>query len=171
MVLSPMWFWSGSFWNRRNSKWKQIKRTQILWKRVWSSKCRWVFHKIRENNVIVDVEERRALVKDLVAKCAGDGEQVHIEDELLDEVANLIEYPCPIVGSFNSDFLEVPQEVLIISMQVHQRYFPILDSNGKLLPKFVVVRNGVETSDFVRKGNEKFYQLDLLMQDSSIKRT
>ena len=130
------------------------------------------FTKIRENNVIIDLDERRALVKDLVAKCAEAGEQVHIEDELLDEVTNLIEYPCPIVGSFNSDFLEVPQEILIISMQVHQRYFPILDSNGKLLPKFVVVRNGIESSDFVRKGNEKvlsarladarfFYQEDL----------
>mgnify|MGYP000494253978 FL=1 len=130
------------------------------------------FTKIRENNVIIDIEERRALVKDLVAKCAGAGEQVHIEEELLDEVTNLIEYPCPIVGSFNADFLEVPQDVLIISMQVHQRYFPILDTNGKLLPKFVVVRNGIESSDFVRKGNEKvlsarladarfFYQEDL----------
>lgn len=130
------------------------------------------FTKIRENNVIIDLDERRALVKDLVAKCAEAGEQVHIEDELLDEVTNLIEYPCPIVGTFNSDFLEVPQEVLIISMQVHQRYFPILDNNGKLLPKFVVVRNGVESSDYVRKGNEKvlsarladarfFYQEDL----------
>ena len=66
----------------------------------------------------------------------------------------------------------MPQDVLIISMQVHQRYFPILDTNGKLLPKFVVVRNGIESSDFVRKGNEKvlsarladarfFYQEDL----------
>ena len=130
------------------------------------------FTKLRENNVIVDIAERRELVKELVAKCAEAGEQVHIEDELLDEVTNLIEYPCPIVGSFNADFLEVPQDVLIISMQVHQRYFPILDTNGKLLPKFVVVRNGVETSDFVRKGNEKvlsarladarfFYQEDL----------
>ena len=130
------------------------------------------FTKIRENNVIIDLDERKKMVRELVAKCAEEGEQVHIEEELLDEVSNLIEYPCPIVGSFNSDFLEVPQEVLIISMQVHQRYFPILDTNGKLLPKFVVVRNGVEASDFVRKGNEKvlsarladarfFYQEDL----------
>ena len=104
------------------------------------------FTKIRENNVIIDIEERRALVKDLVAKCAGAGEQVHIEEELLDEVTNLIEYPCPIVGSFNADFLEVPQDVLIISMQVHQRYFPILDTNGKLLPKFVVVTAFVVTA-------------------------
>ena len=105
------------------------------------------FEKIRENNVIIDIEERKALIKKLINEnCTNSGEQVLVEDELLDEVTNLIEYPCPIVGSFNSDFLEVPQEVLIISMEVHQRYFPILDSNGKLLPKFVVVRNGVELS-------------------------
>lgn len=131
------------------------------------------FERIRENNVIIDIEERKALIKKLINEnCTNSGEQVLVEDELLDEVTNLIEYPCPIVGSFNSDFLEVPQEVLIISMEVHQRYFPILDSNGKLLPKFVVVRNGVETSEQVRKGNEKvlsarladarfFYQEDL----------
>ncbi|MDP0488633.1 MAG: glycine--tRNA ligase subunit beta, partial [Fusobacterium sp. JB020] len=91
---------------------------------------------------------------------------------LLNEVANLVEYPYPIVGTFNKEFLEVPQEVLIISMEVHQRYFPILDKNGKLLPKFVVVRNGIENSEKVKLGNEKvlsarladarfFYQEDL----------
>lgn len=129
--------------------------------------------KIRENNVIIDIDERKSLIKQLInEKCVGENEQVLIEDELLDEVTNLIEYPYPIVGSFNSDFLEVPQDVLIISMEVHQRYFPILDLNGKLLPKFVVVRNGISTSEFVRKGNEKvlsarladarfFYQEDL----------
>lgn len=131
------------------------------------------FAKIRENNVIIDIEERKNMIVNLIKEnCTNSGEQVFIEPELLDEVTNLVEYPCPIVGSFNSDFLEVPQEVLIISMEVHQRYFPILDSNGKLLPKFVVVRNGVETSEQVRKGNEKvlsarladarfFYQEDL----------
>ncbi|MGL4687640.1 MAG: glycine--tRNA ligase subunit beta, partial [Fusobacteriaceae bacterium] len=52
-------------------------------------------------------------------------------------------------------FLEVPQEVLIISMQVHQRYFPILNKAGKLQAKFVVIRNGIEDSEYVKKGNEK----------------
>lgn len=131
------------------------------------------FKKIRENNVIIDIDERKNMITKLINEtCVGDNEQVLIEPALLDEVTNLIEYPCPIVGSFNADFLEVPQEVLIISMEVHQRYFPILDKNGKLLPKFVVVRNGIEPSEFVRQGNEKvlsarladarfFYQEDL----------
>ena len=131
------------------------------------------FKKIRENNVIIDIDERKNMITKLINEtCVGENEQVLIEPALLDEVTNLIEYPCPIVGSFNADFLEVPQEVLIISMEVHQRYFPILDKNGKLLPKFVVVRNGIEPSEFVRQGNEKvlsarladarfFYQEDL----------
>ncbi|MGL5088337.1 MAG: glycine--tRNA ligase subunit beta [Cetobacterium sp.] len=114
------------------------------------------FEKIKDNNVIIDIEERKELIRKLIKEnCEETTEQVLIDEELLKEVSNLVEYPFPIVGTFNSDFLEVPQDVLIISMQVHQRYFPILDLDGKLLPKFVVVRNGIEGSDNVRKGNEK----------------
>ncbi|MCS5421633.1 MULTISPECIES: glycine--tRNA ligase subunit beta [Psychrilyobacter] len=131
------------------------------------------FTKVRANNVIVDIEERKNMIVEMINKnCASAGEKVVIENELLDEVTNLVEYPYPIVGTFNSEFLEVPQDVLIISMQVHQRYFPILDSDGNLLPKFVVVRNGIDGSENVRIGNEKvlsarlsdarfFYQEDL----------
>ena len=114
------------------------------------------FQKLKENKVIYDIEERKQLIVDMInQKCTKAGEKVLIEEELLDEVTNLIEHPYPIVGTFNSEFLEVPQDVLIISMQVHQRYFPILDENGKLLPKFVVIRNGISDSDAVKKGNEK----------------
>lgn len=129
--------------------------------------------KIRENNVIIDIEERKKMIKDMINQnCTKEDEQVLVHENLLNEVANLVEYPYPIVGTFNKDFLEVPQEVLIISMEVHQRYFPILDKNGKLLPKFVVVRNGISYSEKVKLGNEKvlsarladakfFYQEDL----------
>jgi glycyl-tRNA synthetase beta chain len=114
------------------------------------------FEKVKENYVIVDIEERRERIKALIAaKCTKTGEEVLVEDELLDEVTNLVEYPYPVVGTFNSEFLEVPQEVLIITMQVHQRYFPVLDSNGKLMPKFVIIRNGIEHSENVKTGNEK----------------
>lgn len=113
------------------------------------------FTEIRKNNVIIDIKERKSMIREEILSKISENEQVVIEDELLAEVTNLVEYPYPIVGSFNSDFLEVPQEVLIISMQVHQRYFPILDKDGKLLPKFVVIRNGIENSENVRIGNEK----------------
>lgn len=113
------------------------------------------YKKLKENYVILDIEERKeSIVSQINKRCTKSGEEVHIEEWLLDEVTNLIEYPYPLVGSFNTEFLEVPQEVLIISMQVHQRYFPILDENGKLLPKFVVVRNGIEESAQVVRGNE-----------------
>lgn len=131
------------------------------------------FTKIRENNVIIDIAERKQMIRDMIkTNCTSEGEVVLIHDHLLDEVTNLVEYPYPIVGDFDPNFLEVPQEVLIISMEVHQRYFPILDTNGKLLPKFVVVRNGIDYSEKVKLGNEKvlsarladarfFYQEDL----------
>jgi len=131
------------------------------------------FTKVRGNNVIIDIAERKQLIVDMInEKCTQEDEVVRVDNDLLDEVTNLIEYPYPIVGSFNSEFLEVPQDVLIISMQVHQRYFPILSKEGKLLPKFVVIRNGIEGSEHVRIGNEKvlsarlsdarfFYQEDL----------
>jgi len=131
------------------------------------------FEKVRNNYVIIDIEERKNKILSMInEKCNKKGEQVLIRPALLDEVTNLVEYPYPIVGTFNSEFLEVPQDILIISMEVHQRYFPILDENGKLLPKFVVVRNGIEDSEHVRSGNEKvlsarlsdarfFYQEDL----------
>jgi glycyl-tRNA synthetase beta chain len=113
------------------------------------------FEKLKENNVIISIEDRKKMIVEQIEKrCTEANEKVRIEEALLEEVANLVEYPYPIVGSFNTEFLEVPQDVLIISMQVHQRYFPILDENGKLLPKFVVVRNGIEDSEDVRKGNE-----------------
>ena len=114
------------------------------------------FEKIRKNNVIIDILERKNLIKSLIEeKCNSQGEYGHIEEELLDEVTNLVEYPYPIVGRFNEEFLEVPQEVLIITMQVHQRYFPILNKEGQLQPKFIVVRNGVDYSEEVKRGNEK----------------
>lgn len=113
------------------------------------------FLKIRENNVIIDISERKELIKKLINEKLTDNERVEIDEELLNEVSNLVEYPYPIIGTFNSDFLEVPQDVLIISMKVHQRYFPILDKEGKLKPKFIVIRNGIEDSNYVRIGNEK----------------
>lgn len=113
------------------------------------------FSKLKENNVIVDIEERKNKILELIKeKCTVKGETVLINPELLDEVTNLIEHPYPVVCTFNPEFLDVPQEVLIITMETHQRYFPVLDVNGKLLPKFVVIRNGIDSSQFVKKGNE-----------------
>ena len=128
--------------------------------------------KIKENNVIIDISERRKMIEEMISKSLLEDEKADVDEGLLDEVTNLVEHPFAIVGTFSEEFLEVPQEVLIISMKVHQRYFPILDKKGKLLPKFIVIRNGIDFSQNVKEGNEKvlsarladarfFYQEDL----------
>lgn len=111
--------------------------------------------KIRENNVIIDISERRKMIEEMINNSLLEDEKADVDKALLDEVTNLVEHPFAIVGTFSEEFLEVPQEVLIISMKVHQRYFPILNKKGKLLPKFIVIRNGIDFSENVKKGNEK----------------
>src|SRR5690606_23478742 len=84
------------------------------------------------------------------------GWRIEVREDLLEEVLFLVEWPTVLAGSFDPEFLRIPQEVLITSMREHQRYFPVFDEAGRLLPHFVTVRNGDETSqDVVRRGNEK----------------
>ncbi|RAP76695.1 glycine--tRNA ligase subunit beta [Paenibacillus montanisoli] len=113
--------------------------------------------RLREQQVIVDTAEREALiVSQINALAAEKGWQIAIKEDLLEEVVFLVEYPNALFGTFDPSFLNIPQEVLITSMREHQRYFPVLDENGKLLPFFVTVRNGDRTSiESVAKGNEK----------------
>ncbi|MFC4103958.1 glycine--tRNA ligase subunit beta [Paenibacillus xanthanilyticus] len=113
--------------------------------------------KLKEQQVIVDVEEREQLILDQIASLAADkGWNIAVKEDLLEEVLFLVEYPNVLFGTFDPAFLNIPQEVLITSMREHQRYFPVLDGEGKLLPFFVTVRNGDRTSiEQVAKGNEK----------------
>ncbi|MED1205102.1 glycine--tRNA ligase subunit beta [Heyndrickxia acidicola] len=81
---------------------------------------------------------------------------IPVDEDLLEEVTNLVEYPTALYGTFNEDFLRLPEQILITSMKEHQRYFPVKDHNGNLLPFFVTVRNGDDQHlDKVAKGNEK----------------
>jgi glycyl-tRNA synthetase beta chain len=112
---------------------------------------------LKREFVIADIEEREALIVSQIEKLAQErGWQVPIKDDLLEEVLFLVEYPTVLTGSFETEFLSIPQEVLITSMREHQRYFPVLDSAGKLLPHFITVRNGNDVSlEQVARGNEK----------------
>jgi len=112
---------------------------------------------LKREFVIADIEEREALIVSQIEKLAQErGWQVPIKEDLLEEVLFLVEYPTVLTGSFDPAFLSIPQEVLITSMREHQRYFPVLDGEGKLLPHFVTVRNGNDVSlDQVARGNEK----------------
>ncbi|MFD1953345.1 glycine--tRNA ligase subunit beta [Paenibacillus thailandensis] len=113
--------------------------------------------RLRDQHVIVDVEEReRLIVSQIKALAEERGWDIAIKEDLLEEVLFLVEYPNVLFGTFDESFLHIPQEVLITSMREHQRYFPVLDQKGELQPYFVTVRNGDRTSiDVVAKGNEK----------------
>ncbi|CAM4024769.1 glycine--tRNA ligase subunit beta [Cohnella lubricantis] len=113
--------------------------------------------KLREQHVIADVEEREALIVEGIRKLGEErGWHIAVKDDLLEEVLFLVETPTVLTGSFDPAFLNIPQEVLITSMREHQRYFPVLNAEGKLQPYFVTVRNGDSQSlDVVSKGNEK----------------
>lgn len=126
--------------------------------------------------VIADFNKRRALIKEqaetLVKQSLGEGAKILFQEALLNEVTGLVEWPVAICGHFDAHFLKLPREVLISAMQDHQRYFPIEDSKGNLLPNFVAAIN-IESQDLPRvvAGNERvlrarlsdaafFYEMD-----------
>lgn len=107
--------------------------------------------------VLVDIHERRETIRQGVAAAAHRlGGEAVIGDALLDEVTALVEWPVPLAGRFDVKYLELPPEVLIATMQDHQRYFPVRDANGRLMPWFVTVSN-IESKDpaQVIAGNER----------------
>lgn len=112
---------------------------------------------LRRVFVIADAKERQDMIVNQIKDIEKvQNVQVEIDDELLNEVLNLVEYPTAFMGSFDTKYLEVPEEVLVTSMKNHQRYFVVRDQAGKLIPNFISVRNGnAEYLENVIKGNEK----------------
>lgn len=107
--------------------------------------------------VLADFALRREKIREQVVAAAGSltGEAL-LDEKLLDEVTALVEWPSPVTGSFEGRFLDLPREVLISTLQQHQRYFAVQNSAGKLLPHFITVSN-IESRDpaKVRAGNER----------------
>lgn len=112
---------------------------------------------LRREYVIASIEERREMIVNQLDSLAKErGWQIPIDQALLEEVTHLVEYPTAIYGQFETEFLEIPSEVLVTSMKEHQRYFPVQDKTGNLLPYFVTIRNGLEDKEgIVVRGNEK----------------
>ncbi|MFP3510558.1 glycine--tRNA ligase subunit beta [Peribacillus sp. SIMBA_075] len=112
---------------------------------------------LKEQFVMADPDKRRQVILDQIKGLEQEkGWIIPVDEELLEEVNNLVEYPTVLFGHFEEEFLELPPEVLITSMKEHQRYFPVKDQDGKLLAFFVTVRNGDDRHlDKVSKGNEK----------------
>ncbi|MFT3906673.1 MAG: glycine--tRNA ligase subunit beta [Steroidobacteraceae bacterium] len=113
--------------------------------------------------VVAGFEARRARVKEGVLQSAaalpatsGGAARAILDEALLDEVTALVEWPVPVVGGFETRFLDLPREVLICTLQEHQRYFPVEDANGRLLPYFITLANIQSTHpESVRAGNER----------------
>ena len=112
---------------------------------------------LRKGAVIADFATRKAEIdKQLQTEAKRQGASLRDYEELLDEVTALVELPTVYVCEFDSSFLEVPQECLILTMRHNQKYFPLFSRNGKLLPKFLVVSNmRVKDPGAIVSGNEK----------------
>jgi len=109
------------------------------------------------HHIMADAARRRAFIaQEAEALANGVGGHIPQDPELLDEVTNLVEHPTPFLGSFEEKYLSLPSQVLVAVMKKHQRTFPLLDDEGRMLPYFVAVRNGgQEHLDIVRHGNEE----------------
>ncbi|WP_271409914.1 glycine--tRNA ligase subunit beta [Pseudomonas sp. Q1-7] len=112
---------------------------------------------LRSAHVLADFAERRDIIAKRVAELAAEQKGTAVvPTDLLDEVAALVEWPVPLVCSFEERFLAVPQEALISTMQDNQKYFCLLDADGKLLPRFITVANVVSKDPAqIISGNEK----------------
>jgi glycyl-tRNA synthetase beta chain len=112
---------------------------------------------MNQQYVLADVETRRNAILNQLRRLEEEkGWVIPTEEGLLKEITHLVEYPTVLYGQYDEEFLILPREVLVTTMREHQRYFPVEDQNGRLLPYFVTVRNGDDQYlETVAKGNEK----------------
>ena len=112
---------------------------------------------LKENYVMVDQDARRELIsKQLHDIAASKNASIVWDDDLLEEINYLVEWPTALCGGFEESYLALPDAAIITPMKDHQRYFPLIDQDGKLLPMFLTVRNGSDHSiEVVQAGNER----------------
>jgi glycyl-tRNA synthetase beta chain len=115
------------------------------------------FDVLKDNYCIVDQKKRKEIIKYGSEKLAKEkGGNVLLDEELLDEVTNIVEYPTPIIGRIKEEYLKLPKDVIITPMKEHLRFFPVVNDKNRLLPYFITVRNGNEEHiETVIRGNEK----------------
>jgi glycyl-tRNA synthetase beta chain len=116
------------------------------------------FDKLKAAHVIVDATERKAIIRQGAQRLCREAQVVLKDDEgLLEEVAGLVEWPVPLLGTIDPQFMDVPPEVLVVSMKTHQRYFATTNADGTLANRFVVVANNVarDGGKVIVDGNER----------------
>ncbi len=112
---------------------------------------------LKQNHVLADPADRKNTILGGINEIESTHScRVHKDDELLNTVINLVEYPTVVYGSFDEHFLDLPKELLITVMKTHQKYFSVEDSDGNMQPSFIVVSNtNSDNNDMVRKGAER----------------
>lgn len=112
---------------------------------------------LKQGKVIADFSQRMQIIRDAANKAASSvGGIAHIEEDLLEEIAALNEFPVPITGNFDTRYLALPPEVLITTMQINQKYFPVKNAQGDLLAHFITFSNIESTNpESIQQGNER----------------
>jgi glycyl-tRNA synthetase beta chain len=112
---------------------------------------------LKNVQVIADIEVRKKMVIQEIERAASAvGGKVLPDDELVDIVTNLVEYPIATAGKFDDEFLEIPREILITAMREHQKYFAVIDESGRLMPYFIAVNNTrTKDLDLVATGHQR----------------
>ena len=116
----------------------------------------------KKSKVIIDQNKRKKLIETQLTKISKKKNLiVEINNKLLDEVTNLVNKPNILVCKFDEKFLQIPKEILITTMQFHQKYFHTFDSNGNITTNFLVVANNKDNKGFIKSGNERVIEARL----------
>jgi glycyl-tRNA synthetase beta chain len=117
---------------------------------------------LESQNIILDQEKRKnIIVKKMYNICNTKDLKNNFNEKLIEEVVNLVEKPNVIVGKFDEIYLKVPQEILIVTMQQHQKYFPLFDNNNKLTNLFLLVSNLADKKGYIKTGNQRVIEARL----------
>ena len=111
---------------------------------------------IESQNIILDHKKRKDIILKKMNKICDNKKLIkNFDDKLIEEVVNLVERPHVIMGKFNEIYLKIPEEILIITMQKHQKYFPLFDDKKKLTNSFLFVANLPDQKGYIKKGNQR----------------
>jgi len=117
---------------------------------------------LRSQNIVLDQEKRKAIIlKRMLSICSSKNLKNSFDEKLIEEVVNLIEKPNVLLGEFNEIYLKIPQEILIVTMQQHQRFFPLFDNNNKLTNLLLLVANLKDKKGYIKVGNQRVVEARL----------
>ena len=116
----------------------------------------------KKNRIIIDHNERKNFIKNELIKQSNKNDyKIEIDEKLLEEVTDLVEQPKILQCIFDKKFLDMPKEILIVTMKYHQKYFPTFDKKNNISNKFLVVANNDDKKGFIKEGNERVVEARL----------